>query len=437
MTTSIGRRTLLQTLLGGAGALGLRSLATGLPVAFLANPRRALAAAACTPPTTGPFFILNTSSSGDPINANAPGCYTDPGIIHSDDPRMAATAVRLGGINSIAAKPWAQLPQSVLDRMSFWHLSSNTNDHSKLPNVLQLMGATRPIEMLPSLLAKTLAPCLQTTQSQPISLGARTPTEALKYNGAPLPTIPPLALKATLLAPAGELGKLSALRDQTLGSLTEILKNRSTAAQKKALDNMVMSQREVRNLNQNLLDRLSTITDNTSRSQIKAALVLIQMKVSPVVAIQISFGGDNHFDTNFVRETTDTIDGVATIGALMAEIDAAGLQDQINFVSLGVFGRSLKRQGRDGRDHNANHQVSWAIGKAFKPGIYGSVVPFASDYGATAIRSATGLGDASGDIAVSDTLASFGKTMLKAAGADSETIESSILRGTVISGALA
>lgn len=437
MSTSIKRRTFLRDILGTAGALSLRSLATGLPVAFLANPQKAIAAATCTPPTNGPYFVLQTSVSGDPINANAPGCYGDPGIIHPVVPEMAATALRLGTVNSVAAKPWAQLPQSVLDRSSFWHIRTNTGDHSKEPNVLRLMGATRPIEMLPSLLAKQLAPCLQTTQSQPVCLGARNPSENLTFGGAPLPVIPPLALKATLLAPSGGLGKLAALRDETLSSLTAILRSRSTSAQGKFIDELVLSQREARNIDQSLLDKLSAIVDNGPSSQVKASLILIQMKVSPVVSISIPFGQDNHLDAEFARESRETITGIAAIAELMSGLQTLGLQDQVNFISLNVFGRSLNRPSRQGRDHNSNHQVSLAIGKSFKPGIYGGVAPFSNDYGATAMDSSSGQGGDGGDIAPGETLASFGKTMLKAAGADADTIDSAIHAGKVVTAALA
>ena len=56
--------------------------------------------------------------------------------------------------------------------------------------MLKLMGATDAGEMLPSLLAKQLAPCLGTIQAQPISVGAPTPSEGLSYAGAALPDHP-------------------------------------------------------------------------------------------------------------------------------------------------------------------------------------------------------------------------------------------------------
>ena len=89
----ITRRQALMSTLLGAGGIGLRALATGLPAAVLLNPRRALA----SPPPVGcaatkaQFIILNTSGNGDPINASVPGTYLDPKIAHSLDPTMAPT----------------------------------------------------------------------------------------------------------------------------------------------------------------------------------------------------------------------------------------------------------------------------------------------------------------------------------------------------------
>ena len=101
-----------------------------------------------------------------------------------------------------------------------------------------------------------------------------------------------------------------------------------------------------------------------------------------------------------------------------------------------VIGRTLGPVNTDGRQHNPNHQVSLAIGKPFRGGIVGSVAPVGTDYGATAIDSASGAGRAGGDIAPTDTLASFGKTVLAAIGADAATIDKSITFGKVVKGAL-
>jgi hypothetical protein len=434
----ISRRKALMSALFGAGYVGLRALATGIPAGILMKGRRAFAdGEACANPAKAQFIILNTSAAGDPINANVPGTYDDPNIAHSADPAMAPTQLMLGGVAARAALPWSTLPQSVLDRTTFWHLMTNTPVHPKEPDVLKLMGMIYAGEMLPSLLAKQLAPCLGTVQTQPITLGATSPSEGLSFSGQALPIIPPLALKATLTSPTGPLANLKTLRDQTLSQLDELYRGTANQSQKKYLDSLIASQSEVRGIRQDLLNALTSIRDNSIASQITAAITLIQMNVTPVIAIHIPFGGDNHTDAALANETRQTVSGVAAIGSLMSQLAAAGLSDKVTFLSLNVFGRTLGPTTVDGRDHNANHQVSIAIGKAFKPGVIGGVGPVARDFGALAIHSQDGRGGAGGDVEPVATLPSFGKTVLTAVGVDNATIDESITAGKVIPAALA
>ena len=161
------------------------------------------------------------------------------------------------------------------------------------------------------------------------------------------------------------------------------------------------------------------------------------MNVTPVVAIHIPFGGDNHTDAALAREASETVTGVAAIGTLMAQLASAGLSDQVTFMSLNVFGRTLGPSNTDGRQHNQNHQVSITIGKPWKGGVIGGVGPVAGDYGALAINSQSGAGGAGGDLEPGSTLASFGKTMLAAVGVDAATIDAKISTGKVIPAALA
>src|SRR5437879_6004963 len=147
----ISRRKALMSALFGAGYVGLRALATGVPAAILVHGRRALAdGPACPDKTKAQFIILATSGNGDPLNANAPGTYGDSKIVHNPAPAMAPTAMTIGGVATTAAMPWSTLPQSVLDRTCFWHIMTNTPVHPKEPEVLSLLGATTPNEMLPS-----------------------------------------------------------------------------------------------------------------------------------------------------------------------------------------------------------------------------------------------------------------------------------------------
>jgi len=122
---------------------------------------------------------------------------------------------------------------------------------------------------------------------------------------------------------------------------------------------------------------------------------------------------------------------------LMAQLASAGIEDQVTFMSLDVFGRTLGPSNTDGRNHNQNHQVSITIGKPFRGGVIGGVAPVGSDYGALPIDSKTGLGTPSGDVAAAKTLASFGQTMLAAVGVSPSVISSQISTGQIIAPALA
>ncbi|HEY1691869.1 MAG TPA: hypothetical protein VGG39_06890 [Polyangiaceae bacterium] len=437
---NFSRRDALLSTLFGAGCVGLRALATGLPASFLLNPREALAATpvtGCLAQAKAQYVIFQTSGQGDPINASAPGTYEDPNIVHSTDPTMAPASMTIGGQSYQVATPWTTLPASVVARTCFWHIMTDTPVHPKEPQVLELMGASPSGEMLPSLLAKAIAPCLNTIQTQPISIGASSPSEALTFAGTTLPIVPPLALKATLANPTGPLTDLQPLRDQTMNALYDLYKNGASPAQQAYIDSLVTSQNQVRNIEQSLLDSLDSITDNTADSQVTAAIALIQMNVSPVIAIHIPFGGDNHHDAGLANETSQTVSGVQTLVNLMAALQSANLQDQVTFMSLNVFGRTIGPGNTDGRQHNQNHQVSITIGKPFKGGVIGGVAPVQNDYGALPIDSKTGAGSTGGDVQAIDTLSAFGQTMMAAVGGDPSGITSPSSTATVVSAALA
>jgi hypothetical protein len=437
---NFSRRDALLSTLFGAGCVGLRALATGLPASLLLDPRKALAstpANGCAAQAKAQYVIFQTSGQGDPINASTPGTYEDPNIVHSTDPTMAPVSMTVGGQSYKAATPWTTLPANVLQRTCFWHIMTGTPVHPKEPQVLELLGASPSGEMLPSLLAKAIAPCLGTIQTQPISIGASSPSEALTFSGTTLPIVPPLALKATLANPTGPLSDLQPLRDQTMNALYDLYKNGASPAQQAYIDSLVTSQNQVRNIKQSLLDALDSITDNTADSQVTAAVALIQMNVSPVIAIHIPFGGDNHHDAGLANETAQTVSGVQTLVNLMAALQSAGLQDQVTFMSLNVFGRTLGPGNTDGRQHNQNHQVSLTIGKPFKGGVIGGVAPVQNDYGALPIDSKSGAGTSGGDIQAVDTLAAFGQTMMAAVGGDPSGITSPSSTATVVSAALA
>ena len=444
------REALLGTLFG-AGWIGLRSLATGLPVSFLLNPRQAVAAAASALPAQ--YLILSTSASGDPMGCNVPGMYPDaysatnvvahpPAVPGDATLDMAPTPVTVGGKTYQAARPWSTLDAAALGRTCFFHHTTLTNSHTNEGKVLKLMGAVKRQEMLVSLCAKSLAPALGTIQQAPVAVG----TETLQFEGRSLPRLTPTGLKAALASPAGPLTDLQKLRDADLDRLNALLKQSGTTAERQFLDRMAQSQTEARNISQSLLDNLSGIANDGQDNQIVAAVTLIAMKVSPVVAIRLDFGGDNHTDTALQNEARKTIVAVNSINLLFSRLDQLGLRDSVTFAAMNVFGRTLafKGSGTDsaGRDHLANHHCTLLIGKGVKAGIVGGIEANGNDFKAMALQSATGQGvpkdqASSADIAFADTLGAVGKTLGAALGVPSQALEDNITQGKVVTAALA
>jgi hypothetical protein len=245
--------------------------------------------------------------------------------------------------------------------------------------------------------------------------------------------LPPFALKYLVGALKDGLNtpQLQTMRDDTMNKIHQFYRTSATPAQQDYIDKMANTRGQWRNVQQGPLATLANIPNGHSGAdaQIQAAIALIQMKLSPVIAIDVPFGGDNHSDPNLSKEVSTTSDttgvsGVGAIASLMKQLASAGLQDQVSFVTLNVFGRTLATNGNtpanDGRNHNANHQVSVAIGKPFRGGVIGGLGPVAGDFGAVSISSSTGAPN--GDIQPIDTLGAFAQTMLTAFGIDPTSI---------------
>jgi hypothetical protein len=455
----ISRRDAVMKLLFGAGLVGLRSLASGVPASVLMNPRRAMAAggeggageAGAGAAFNNPQFVIySTSFNGDPVNANAPGTYDDPGIYHPADASMASTPMTFGSRTVNGAQIWSTLGASVLSQTCFFHHGTYTIIHPDEVKVLGLLGRVSGGEMLPSFLSRELSTAFGTVRPQPLSLGGAGAIEAIFYEGQPQAFLTPTTLASVLATPNNGLGKanLVALRDQTLDSLNAYARGMGSAAQKNFIDQYATSATQLRTLQQGLLGSLSAIKDNSQDSQIQAALILFQMKVTPVVVVHVSFGGDNHGDTGLATEIAGHQSGMASISKMMSGIASAGLQNKVTFVMSNVFGRTMVTgYNANGRQHNDRHHVTVMIG----PGVKGSVIGGptlaqgaapgggggSSEYAALPINSTTGLGSPTGDIAYGDTLTSMAKTVATAVGIPDSVISQNILSGTVVKPALA
>lgn len=445
------RRALLHATLFGAGAVGLRALATGLPISLFtrapeawaadadagAGPGGAAAATCAVDAAKAQYLIVSTSSLGDPVNANVPGTYDFADIPHAADPRMAATPFSLGGNTVTGAQIWSTLPQWVLDRTCFFHHATLTNNHPNLPKVMRLMGATAKQEMLPSILAKQLAPCFGTVQTEPVSVGAG---DILTFDGRGLPNIPPTGLRDILARPQGGLAQLQQLRDQHLDRMYALVKARGTPAQRRYVDSLALSRTQARSIADDLLGMLTGIASDKSDGQIVAAAVLVKMNVAPVIAIHIEFGGDNHADPDLMNaEVPQSEIGVQRIAGLMAQLQGYGLEDKTTFAMMNVFGRTLIKLGLAGRDHWASHHATVMIGKGIRAGVVGGLEPKAGDYYATPIDSSTGRAapGGGGDIAFADTLGAMGKTLGVAVGVARGVLDQQISQGKPVAAALA
>ena len=430
------RRKMLYTALFGAGGLGLKSLATGIPMSILARP---LAARAQDAATTR-ILILSSSSAGDPINANVPGTYEDPAVEHPSRPEMAPMTMTIGGQQLTAAKPWAELPASILNKTVFFHHGTYTNAHPNHPKVMRLMGSTERNEMLVSVYSDALSDVLETVQREPISVGARGGNEILSFQGRSLANVSPVALKAALAQEENALGDLRPLRDQAVDEIYALYQEHGTENQRRTLDRFVVTRDEARSLSLDLVERLATIDGNNESDQVLAASVLAAMNVSPVITLRINFGGDNHSDREFVKETEQSVEGVGHLQALVETVDgmrAEGvLRNDVIVGTLNVFGRDLARKGRSGRDHNGRHHCAVLIGEGIRGGVVGGIEPTGNDYQAEAIDSGTGRASASGDIAHEETFQSMAKTLGVALGVPRTRLDEAITGGKVIETAL-
>ncbi|HEY2408340.1 MAG TPA: DUF1501 domain-containing protein [Polyangiaceae bacterium] len=453
----VKRRDALFTALFGAGALGLRAIATGLPAWFIANPRKATAAdlsCAINPPGNLQYLIASVSANGDPINCNCPGTYEAPSAVHPTDATMVSTPVTLGGKSYGAAAPWAGLAPAVLGRTSFFHHVTRSIVHGDQPKVLRLMGDTSNGEMIVSAYAKHLGPCLGTVQNEPVAVGAGTnASELLSYSGRGLPSVSPTQLRQ-LLTGAGASGgfkgstgsplvALRATRDMYLDQLYDMAKSDGTGIQKAFIDALALSQTQVRALADTLHDTLSKINGDDVTGQSLAAAALISAKVTPVVTMHIPFGGDNHTDSNLANEVSQTVSGVAAITTLMGDLSSMSLTDTVTFATLNVFGRNLdgiaKVTSMQGRDHYGNHNVCVMIGKNVAPSVIGGVTLANGALVASDIDSGTGSATAGADVPKDQTHAALARTLGVALGIPSAQVDQDLVAtagGKVIPAAL-
>ena len=283
---------------------------------------------------------------------------------------------------------------------------------------------------LSALISHENAEALGTIQSEQVSLGGG----RVAFQGRSIQSLKPQLLREMLAPGDASSLKLQRMRDETLDALHTRLKQSGTPAQKTWLDRHALSRQQTRRIDEHLLERFSSLEDDSPRSQALAAVTLIMMKVSPVITMHIPFGGDNHGDKDLMQERDETLSGLSTLSLLFEELRAAGLEEHTTVANFGVFGRTLnKRKNGNGRDHNLNHHVMMICGPHVRPGVIGSIMPIGKDFGATGIDSRTGAGKREGaDIPPDQTLESAARTLATCLGVSSHAQDERIQGGTII-----
>lgn len=423
------RREVLRHGLLGAGWVGLRAVATGLPIGLLLDPQRAEALATSSSPKAR-FLVLSLSTCGDPLNANVPGSYSVADIVHPSDPRLAATTLSIAGRKHQGARTWQQLGQKLLDRTVFFHHATLKTSHPSLPELLRVSGE---LESAPMLFAKELGPKLQTVSAEPLLIGV---DEVVTVGNRRLGSVRPTELRDALLGPGSPLPQLTSLREETLQRLTYLRKRTGNAAIGRVLDAQALSAKQAAQLGERLLADLRAIRSDQADGQVLAAAVAARLGMSPVLAIHIPFGGDNHFDSGLVKEAEETNSGVGHIANLWSKLGSYGMADRVCFAHFSVFGRTLRRYGMQGRDHWPLHNAAILQGAPFRGGVVGGLIAQEGDYGAVAIDSKTGQGQQAGDIAIADGQKSLLRTLGEGLGIGAQVLTAQLPDSKAVRSAL-
>ncbi len=423
----------------GGSRLALVAAATGVPVSFLAHRTMARAQQDACPT----FTIMHTSSRGEPVNVNAPGSYVTDAQ-NNPAPALAGTSMMLGDETVTGAAPWAALPSALRSRLQFFHHASYTNAHIEYPKALECFGAVRNpagngVESLPSALAQECASELDTIQVEPVDL--RRGHRAVSFEGNPIPQTPPSAIQELFGGTPGSLESLAELRDQHLDQLHATLVADGTAAERRFLDRYALGRAQAQQMGDQLGSLLAGISpgDDGPIAQAIAAVAMMKLNLSPVILLHFGFGGDNHKDEDLSEEALETVPAIEAIGRLWEELVGAGLEDRATFATFDVFGRTLVRNSRGGRDHQANHHVMAMFGPRLRPGVVGGVHKVSNGnrpFSARPIDAATGEAAEDGDVGVADGLTAAAATLAAAVGLASDRIETRVQGGTVVTGAL-
>ena len=464
MSKQINRRHFLTQSLLASNALRLKALATGLPASFLLGaPLQASQAA-----MDAKYLMMSLRQDADPLGNNGPGMYGDPSnsndIRHEIDHASSAdlgnnalgsingedifandfsnpSTISLGGQSALASKPWSKLPQAWLDNMSCLNIATGANAHPEFNAVLGFSGAVKGndgtgSEYFPSLIAQETAASLGTLMPEPVIVGGKT----YSSSGTKLGLLQPLDIKDLFAENKAYTDDLNRLRDRAIDEIYRETKINGTRAQRNFIDQYSQSRTQAKQIGESLNALITDINGDDPLNQVKMAVALFRLNLTPLVSIGLISGGDNHQDDLLERETTETINTINILSSLHQALVDANLEDRVNFANLYTFGRQHKRNNNGGRNHHRNHHSMYLYGSNVQAGIVGDLEltykrGAVDGLQAVAFNADTGQA-ANADISRDESLAAAGKTIAKSVGISDERINLRISGGKVINAAL-
>ncbi len=465
------KRTFLSRSLIGAAGLSLRSLATGLPTGFLfggAMPSRAQQA------SEPKSLIMAMSDDGESINSYTPGTYSS----NSSDARFnveRASPAELGNTgygsingNTVTADDFSEsstyllgenqvtsarflsfLPDDLKERLAYFHIRTAANGHPEGGRVHGINSALvaengRGTEEIQSAIMQELTLAYPGTLgilNSPVVLnggGGRLAT--LKYRGATITRYSPLDIKDLFLTEnTAEIENMARVYNNAIDEIYAELKQTGTPAQIRYLDDHALSRSQAVDLGNNLGDLLSNISSDSRGDQHKAAVSLIRANLAPVVVVRYATSKDNHNDEFLSEEVELTIEHMNAIEGLWSLLKDQGMEDQVNYATLDVFGRTFGRNTQGGRDHHNSSSTNIVFGSNIRAGQIGGVEEWPNSghrlLSSTGINSTTG-SSTNPDISIDESLAAYAKTLMASVGIPDERIQFRIPSSKIIHGAL-
>lgn len=467
----MNRRNFLLNSLGGL-SLPYVSLITGLPLSFL------MTGATHAQSSDRKFCVMATSGGGQPLNICAPGAFNmgnaatggAGSIIHAGQPEtnpglnevefrvnnnllnvshLAVPGTTAFGANGQmrAALAYDSLPSELLSTMTHCWYNSKTAAHPELRNVMSAHGALKQasgngVEELPSAIAAENAQHLGTAFDRPWALNGYTPS----FKGSPCPGASSKNLQS-VLSPKNR--ETAAMYGSFMKSFhNRVYKRQLTGVQKSFVDSHLQSINEAQDISDQFGDLLKPVgsgqitgvkfgsyaTDAEQdfyeqHNDFRVALALFYLNIAPVVTVGFNYGGDNHSDPGFVRETNETLGALESLNQfhkLMSDHPIlSSLKNRVTYAAVDIFGRTPNKA--TGRDHSGGSTVGIIQGYHLK----GTVLGGPDGRGVSSFDPNTGTIKSNGMVTRDNSLASMHKTTMSACGIPDENINIRMREGHI------